>query len=97
MKRYLRGCLLLCLLFTISLMTAYNHKNIEEPRMKIIAGGREIQVIYYRDRYNKSIEEIEKNLVKFMKNGDLEDLPYIDLNEIHNIRLYSYNNWNLSL
>lgn len=82
MKRYLRGCLLLCLLFTISLMTAYNSKNTEEPRMKILAGGQEIQVIYYGDRYNKSIEEIEKNLVKFMKNGDLEALPYIDLTEI---------------
>lgn len=90
MKRYLRGYILFSLVLTVLLLSACKGKKIEEPHLKIVAGGQEIQGIYYGNKYNQTREEIEKKLKKVMENSNLEELPYVALNKIITIEAENF-------
>ena len=81
MKAYLKSYISLFFIFTLFLLTGCKGKTLEEPSIKILADNQEMQVIYYGDKYNKTAEEIETRLKSYMEGKDLEDLPYIKLNE----------------
>lgn len=79
MKRFLRGTILFSLIMTILLLSACNGKKTEEPHLRIMAEGQEIQGIYYGNQHNQTREEIEKRLEKAMEGTSIKELPYIAL------------------
>lgn len=81
MKAYSKSYILLFLVFTLLLMTGCSGQKMEEPSIKIVANNEEIKAIYYGNKYNKTNEEIETKLKSAMEGKDLEDLPYVSLNE----------------
>ena len=81
MKPYLKSYITLFLVFPLLFMVGCSGKMMEEPSMKIVADNKEMQVIYYGDKYNNTTEEIETRLKSAMEGKNLEDLPYVELNE----------------
>lgn len=68
------------LMLTVLILSACG-KKIQEPRLSLEYNDEQLKVIHYGDRYNKTQEDIEKQLKDYMIGKKFEELPIIPFNE----------------